>query len=299
MERRILLPRMNPELVADQIGDFIINQIVPISYTGGVIGFSGGVDSTATGALAKRAFDKYNVAHRDKLELVGYLLPSNTNDPSDTKDGRYVAEKLGVRYELVDIEPVVRSFSSTNPDSFRAKYHKGNMMSEIRAVILHQKSATERKLLLGTGNKDEDFGVGYYTLFGDGAVHLSPIGALSKRLVREMAQYLGFPEAAKRVAAPGLEPGQTAFKDLGYSYDMVELVGCGLEQKFTLEDLLTNSQVQERAERDMKEYGRLYGISKFLKVEEIVGDILRRNKIAAAKSEIVHPPVAAVTLEYV
>jgi len=82
-------------------------------------------------------------------------------------------------------------------------------------------------LVVGTGNKDEDFGVAYYTLFGDGAVHLSPIGNLPKRLVREMAAYLGFDDLAGRVSMAGLEPGQTSFKDLGCDYEFAEVVLAG------------------------------------------------------------------------
>jgi NAD+ synthase len=85
----------------------------------------------------------------------------------------------------------VEGFRATNPEAFDSIFHKGNMIARVRANVLSTKAATEKKIVAGTGNKDEDFGIGYYTLFGDGAVHLSPIGGLSKRLVREMASFLG------------------------------------------------------------------------------------------------------------
>ena len=101
-----------------------------------------------------------------------------------------VAKYLGIRYEIHAIENLLESYRLTNPEAFESNFHKGNMISRIRANVLSTKAATETKILAGTGNKDEDFGIGYYTLFGDGAVHISPIAGLPKRLVREMAAYL-------------------------------------------------------------------------------------------------------------
>ena len=91
----------------------------------------------------------------------------------------------------------------------------GISMAKDRIFPGKDQERTVKVGVIGTGNRDEDYGVGYYTLFGGGAVHLSPIGNLPKRMVREMAAYLGFDDLAERVSTAGLEPGQTCFKDLG------------------------------------------------------------------------------------
>lgn len=298
--KRIKIARMNPELVAGEIGDFIVREVVEEGRTGGVIGLSGGVDSTTSAALAKRAFDFYNLKNPAvKLELAGYLLPSRLNQKADEDDGRKVAERLGIRYDLINIEPLVEAKSKVQPKVMASQFHKGNQISELRAGVLHGQAALENKILIGTGNKDEDFGVGYYTLFGDGAVRISPIGMLPKRLVRQMAEYLGFPDLAQRVSSPGLEPGQTAFKDLGYQYEtIVELYGNGIEQGLSPEELIRHPQLAEEAERNLDLYRKSFGRDKFSSAEELLKDISRRNNSARGKARVVAPPIAKINLEY-
>lgn len=298
-EKKIKLAKINESQVAEEIGNFIIDEITSIKRTGAVIGLSGGVDSTTTAALAKRAIDKYNAKNPDKkIELMGYMLPSNTNSPEDEQDGVKVAKRLGIRYEVIDIEPVVKSFSSTNPQTMKENYHKGNLMSEIRAVVLHARAAVEKKLVLGTGNRDEDYGVGYYTLFGDGAVHLSPIGNLPKRLVRQLACYLGFEDLAYRVPTAGLEPGQTDFKDLAYEYEFVELITEALLQGFTEKEVRENKFIIEMGNKNREVYKKKFGFEKFKNVDEMISDFLFRNKKAKTKARIVCPPIASITLIY-
>ena len=173
------------------------------------------------------------------------------------------------------------------------------MISRIRANVLSTKAATENKTLAGTGNKDEDFGIGYYTLFGDGAVHISPIAGLPKRLVREMAAYLDLDEQIiQREPTAGLEPGQSDFKDLGYEYDVVELVTEGLSQGFSRQELIKHAQIVPLVERQIEHYGSIYGQGKFNSVKAVVDDVFKRHQQAKAKIKIIHPPTPRITLTY-
>jgi NAD+ synthetase len=249
--------------------------------------------------LIAKGFERYNSANDTSLELVGYILPSRVNAEDEANDALNLAKQLGIRYEVHGIENLVAAYESTNPEAFQDVYHKGNLTARVRANVLSTKAAAENKILAGTGNKDEDFGIGYYTLFGDGAVHLSPIGGLSKRLVREMAVYLGLKKnVIHRFPTAGLEPGQSDFKDLGYDYDVVELVTEGLAQGFTREQIAQHEQVLPLIEQQIVKYKSLFEEAKFETAQQVVTDILRRHKLAMNKVKILHPPTPKITLNY-
>jgi NAD+ synthase len=300
--KKIKLAKMNCNQVCEEIGDFTVETVLETGSAGCVIGLSGGVDSSTAAALIKSGFDRYNTKAAtgdQKLELVGYILPSGINKTDDVADAESVAGYLGIRYETHSIENLVEAYRLTNPEAFESNFHKGNMISRIRANVLSTKAATENKIIAGTGNRDEDFGIGYYTLFGDGAVHLSPIGGLSKRLVREMAAHLGLDkQIIHREPSAGLEPDQSDFKDLGYDYDVVEILAEGFNQGFSTEQLTKHAQILPLIEKQIKWYKKIYGNYKFTSAEDVVQDVLKRHAQAKRKLQILHPPAPKITLSY-
>jgi NAD+ synthase len=281
---------MDPQKVADEIGEFILDRIQMAGHSGAIIGLSGGVDSTVTAALAKRAIDRHNTPDQKKpYRLIGYSLPSSVNNPEDAREVQLLAKKMDIALVIQSLDQMISVFEDALPRL--ESFDRGNMISRIRAVYLNTQASIHHCLLLGTGNRDEDFGIGYYTLFGDGAVHCSPIGGLSKRLVREMAVYLGYPEAAAKIPSAGLEIGQTDEGDLGYGYDAVEIVLEALEQGFDAREIAEHQQVLDIVQ---KYVGR-----KFETVKDIVYDIAFRHAHSAIpKATIVHPPTPEITLIY-
>jgi NAD+ synthase len=297
--KRIKLPGMDCETVCREIGNFVVDTVVQNRSSGCIVGLSGGVDSSTTAALIKTAFERHNKNRNANFELVGYILPSNLNKMEDAKDAEIVARKLGIRYEIHALDKLVEAFKTTNSEAFEENYHRGNLISRVRANVLSTKAATEHKILAGTGNRDEDFGIGYYTLFGDGAVHISPIAGLSKRLVREMAAFLAVDDTIiHRIPTAGLEPGQSDFKDLGYDYDVVELVTAGFEQGFSKEELVAHGQLVPLVEKQIDHYRSIYGSPPLTSVEQVIDDISGRHHLALRKVKIIHPPTPEITLTY-
>jgi len=280
--------------VADDIGKWIVNKMVSMRKSCAVVGLSRGVDSTLVAALAKRGIDKHNKEYDDNLKLLGLILPSKINANADMEDGCAVGAQLEIPTKIRNINRIVTAYYETITEEI-SPFDAGNMMSRIRANLLHTYAAMNNALVLGTGNRDEDYGLGYYTLFGDGAVHCSPIGDLPKSLVRELCAHVGFLWNSNREATAGLEEGQSDFKDLGYSYDFVDLClsygpGTGIEDQYTK----FSQEILEVFEKDKMRYRNLFGEPKFEEIKDAHEDLLRRHNIAYHKSELLKPDICFV-----
>lgn len=275
---KILKAKINPEQVANEIEDFIISQVTKAKATGAIIGLSGGIDSTTVAWLAQSAFSKYNIEHLDKtaLKLHGLILPAGHNNSNDIKDALITVKDLGIECKIIDIHIVLEARKDLNPEVFYEKYHYGNAASRERMIHLYGEAANKNLIVLGTGNKDEDYGIGYFTKYGDGGVDISPIGNLSKRLVRILAHHIGVPaKTVHREPSARLWPGQTDKGELGYDYDPhIETVLEGFEQSYTREEI-----------HEMT--GFTY---------KIIDDI--KNRHIKNSHKMMMPPVAKVSLQY-
>lgn len=274
---------MSPKQVANEIEGFIISQVIKAKTVGGVIGLSGGIDSTTVAWLAQSAFDKYNTENPNEasLKLYGLILPAgnrfkDTKIDTDIKDAITTTKDLGIKYKIIDINPILEKRKELNPDIFKNKYHYGNAASRERMIHLYGEAASKNLLVLGTGNRDEDYGIGYFTKYGDGGVDISPIGNLPKRLVRILAYQIGIPyRTVHREPSARLWPDQTDKDELGYYYDPhIETVTEGFEQGYTREE------IHEITNFDYK----------------IIDDV--RNRHIKNEHKIAPPPVARISLNY-
>ena len=276
--KKILKARINSEQVANEIEDFIISQIIKAKAVGGVVGLSGGIDSTTVAWLAQSAFNKYNIENPDKttLKLYGLILPAGSIGFIDAKDALVVVKDLGIECKIIDINPVLEERKKLNPGIFNKKYHYGNAAARERMIHLYGEAANKNLLVLGTGNRDEDYGIGYFTKYGDGGVDISPIGNLPKRLVRILAYQIGIPhKTVHREPSARLWAGQTDKDELGYYYDPhIETVIEGFEQSYTREE------IHEMTNFDYK----------------IIDDI--RNRHIKNQHKMTIPPAAEISLNY-
>lgn len=99
-----------------------------------------------------------------------------------------------------------------------------NTRSRLRGVTLYALANEKNGIVVGTGNKVEDYGIGFFTKYGDGAVDVSPIGELLKSEVRALARHLGvIPEISEAVPTDGLHStGATDEDQIGATYDELE-----------------------------------------------------------------------------
>ncbi len=184
-----------------------------------IVGLSGGLDSAVVLSLCARALGRKRV--------LAILLPSDSTPASDMKDAHLLAKRLGVKRLSTNIEPAIEVFGELGA----SRLLRANLSARIRMSILYSIAQKENGLVVGTGDKSE-FMLGYFTKHGDGGADLFPIGGLYKTEVRELAAYLGVPEGIiSKPSSPALWAGQTAEKELGFTYEIADAILAGIEKK--------------------------------------------------------------------
>ncbi len=200
--------RINAPFVEKVLCAFIREELHKLGFKRGIIGLSGGLDSSVCAALAARSLGPQRV--------LGMILPYKDTSSQDVKDARAVAKTLGLRTRMIDISPMVDAYFSRYPAKNRVRV--GNKMARERMSILYDQSALEKALILGTSNKTELL-LGYGTIHGDIACALNPLGDLYKTQVCSLAAHLRLPlRIIKKAPSACLWPGQTDEGEIGLTY---------------------------------------------------------------------------------
>lgn len=230
---------MNDSKIVTHIVDWMTNYANSAHARGFVVGISGGVDSALTSTLC---------AHTGLAVTVVSLPIHQKTDELDRA-------KLHIQWLLnnfpnvktVEVElsqtfdALTAALPKESADHFLAM---ANTRARLRMTSLYAIAQPLGHLVAGTGNKIEDFGVGFYTKYGDGGVDLSPIADLTKTQVRALARFLNVPkELSEAPATDGLwEDGRTDEDQLGATYPELEWAMEYLEKKSS--ETLTNRQQQ-------------------------------------------------------
>lgn len=152
---------------------------------GFVIGISGGIDSAVTSALCAMTGKK----------LICLNLPIHQAPNQFERSNKHIAwlkENFeGVSSEVVDLTTTFDQVCKDYPVEIQDELTMANVRARIRMTTLYAFAGHHKYLVAGTGNKVEDFGVGFFTKYGDGGVDLSPIADLMKSQVFEIAKELG------------------------------------------------------------------------------------------------------------
>lgn len=208
---------------------FIRNEVHRTGLTRGVLGLSGGLDSSLVAALAAEALGPEQV--------LGIAMPYRTSSPESLAHARLMVEHTGIRLAVVEITPMVDAYFAGEPEA--SSLRRGNKMARERMSILYDRSAAEGALVLGTSNKSEIF-LGYGTAYGDLASAINPIGDLFKTQVRALSRFLGLPAAiVDKPPSADLWAGQSDEQELGFSYEQVDpLLYSMLDERLEREALL-------------------------------------------------------------
>ena len=184
-----------------------------------VVGVSGGIDSAVVSTLcAKTGLPTYVLTMPLHSKKENTLL-------SDTHATALVDYYPNVTLVNVDLSETYDKFISNIDDTFTGnKLANANTKSRLRMVTLYQIAGTVGGVVVGTGNKVEDYGVGFFTKYGDGGVDIAPIADLYKSQVWALGEHLGVnPEIIAATPTDGLwDDGRTDEGQIGASYKELE-----------------------------------------------------------------------------
>jgi NAD+ synthase len=225
--------------VETKITRFIKDYVLKSKAKGIVLGLSGGIDSSTVAALSAKAIGGNNV--------LGLMLPEKeTYNPKDIEHAKIIAEKFGLKTEIIDITPVLEAFRKSMPIfDDRDRLCKGNLKARTRMVYLYYYANRLSLIVCGSSDKSETM-IGYFTKWGDVAADISPIMDLYKTQVKKLARHIGIPkEIVEKPPSPTLWPGQTAEEELGLKYETLDLILYGLEHFMKTDEIAEQLGLQK------------------------------------------------------
>ncbi len=210
---------MNPAEKVKYISNWIKSYVdqMPSKAQSLVIGISGGIDSSVSSTLSAMT----------GLKTIVLTMPikqkENQHDLS-LKHQEWLTQKFkNVEAHTISLDKLFETFSSTL-NKFDNEHGYANSRARLRMTTLYQVAAANKGIVVGTGNKVEDFGVGFYTKYGDGGVDISPIADCNKTEVWELGKELGIlKEIIDAPPTDGLwDDGRTDEGQLGFNYSELE-----------------------------------------------------------------------------
>jgi len=182
-----------------------------------VIGISGGIDSSVTSAICA-------LTGKKTIALSMPIKQIKEQQQLSLKHQEWLKNKFkNIESHFVILDNVFKYFK-VSLSEFDDEHGFANSRARLRMTTLYQVAAANNGLVVGTGNKIEDFGVGFYTKYGDGGVDISPLADCTKTQIWEMGKNLGIlKEIIDAQPTDGLwDDGRTDSKQLGMTYSELE-----------------------------------------------------------------------------
>jgi NAD+ synthase len=224
------LSTVDATALAEEISQWLREQLETIGADRFVLGLSGGIDSAVVAGLCARAVGAERV--------LGVMMPSASN-PADMEEAQKVADAFGIRTMTIDLTEAANTIFAAMPETeslfqdvlseeipedltARSVLARANVRPRIRMITLYYLANLTRGVVVGTGNKTEVM-IGYFTKYGDGGVDLMALSDLYKYEVRAIARVIGVPESViTRPPSAGLWEGQTDEDEIGLTYEVLD-----------------------------------------------------------------------------
>lgn len=263
---------IDASIVSKEIIAWLKQQLQQSGQKGFVVGVSGGIDSAVTSTLCALTGHPVIVVNIP-------IRQSGAQFDLPAAHLQWLQSKYpNVQSHTVHLTNVFDTLEAHLPAEARTELAMANTRSRLRMTALYALANAHSYLVAGTGNKVEDFGIGFFTKYGDGGVDISPIADLVKSEVYELGRHLGVIEGILKAApTDGLwDGGHTDEDQIGASYDELEwaMDYCAVQG-------ITS----------MKQVGEVTGIS--ARQKEVLGIYLKRHLSSQHKMQL--PPVCIVT----
>ena len=201
------------------ITDWINNYCDSASYKPKalIVGISGGIDSSVVSTLCANT-------GRKTIVLTMPIKQIKSQHDLSLLHAKWLKNKFeNVEHHLLEMDKVFNSFSEVL-NNFDNEHGYANSRARLRMATLYQVAAANSGIVVGTGNKVEDFGVGFYTKYGDGGVDISPIADCTKTQVWDLGRHLEISEEIINTPpTDGLwNDGRNDVQQLGMSYEELE-----------------------------------------------------------------------------
>jgi len=208
-------PLEKAQFISKWIKDY--TEMMPSKAKSLVIGISGGIDSSVSSTLSAMT----------GLKTIVLSMPikqkSSQHDLSLKHQEWLVKNFNNVEAHIINLDKLFETFENSL-SKFDSELGLANSRARLRMTTLYQVAAANKGIVVGTGNKVEDFGVGFYTKYGDGGVDISPIADCNKTEVWEMGKSLDIlKEIIEAAPTDGLwDDGRTDEGQLGLKYEELE-----------------------------------------------------------------------------
>jgi NAD+ synthase len=208
-------PLEKAQFISNWIKDYV--EKMPSKAQSLIIGISGGIDSSVSSTLSAMT----------GIKTIVLSMPikqkSSQHDLSLKHQEWLVKNFNNVEAHTLNLDKLFETFEGTL-SNFDSELGMANSRARIRMTTLYQVAAANKGIVVGTGNKVEDFGVGFYTKYGDGGVDISPIADCNKSEVWEIGKSINIlQEIIEAAPTDGLwDDGRTDEGQLGLKYEELE-----------------------------------------------------------------------------
>ena len=208
-------PFKKAQFISNWIKDYV--EKMPSKAQSLIIGISGGIDSSVSSTLSAMTGIK-------TIVLSMPIKQKSSQHDLSLKHQEWLVKNFdNVEAHTINLDKLFETFESTL-SNFDSELGMANSRARIRMTTLYQVAATNKGIVVGTGNKVEDFGVGFYTKYGDGGVDISPIADCNKSEVWEIGKSINIlQEIIDAAPTDGLwDDGRTDEGQLGLKYEELE-----------------------------------------------------------------------------